>query len=150
MVFTKAESWLIAKKYIKIENRSLSCQCWSLHGLQTWLFICDRFKLVANFGCNRFRIMPEIVSEVAVLLDWNLMQKPSSYTGHRFRSTGHDCHRIGNCLCLCLPVQPTEAVTERGPKSSVVDFAVKLLIVLQCLLVQPSRVIARRPAGART
>ena len=39
--------------------------------------------LAANFGCNQFRIMPDIVykpflrvSEVSVLFDWNLNRRP--------------------------------------------------------------------------
>ena len=31
----------IAKKSLQIENRSSSCQGWSLHAFETWHFICD-------------------------------------------------------------------------------------------------------------
>ena len=34
-----------------------------------------------------------------------------------------DCSRLGNALCLCLPVQRAQAVPERCPKSSAIDFA---------------------------
>ena len=36
-----------------------------------------------------------------------------------------DCSRLGNVLCLCSPVRPSQAVPERWPKSLAVDFAVK-------------------------
>ena len=39
------------------------------------------------------------------------------------------CCWLGNTLCLCLPVQPAQAVPERGPKSSAIDLAVKSSIV---------------------
>ena len=34
-----------------------------------------------------------------------------------------DSSRLGNTLCLCLPVQPAQAELERDPKSLAVDFA---------------------------
>ena len=34
-----------------------------------------------------------------------------------------DCRRLGNALCLCSPVRPTQAEPESGPKSLAVDFA---------------------------
>ena len=40
-----------------------------------------------------------------------------------------DCHRLGNALCLCLPVCPAQAVPERDPKSSAFDLQSKTSIV---------------------
>ena len=37
-----------------------------------------------------------------------------------------NCSRLGNALCLCLQVRLAQAVPERGPKSSAIDFAVPL------------------------
>ena len=34
-----------------------------------------------------------------------------------------DCHRLGNVLCWCSPVLPAQAVPERCPKNSAIDFA---------------------------
>ena len=40
-----------------------------------------------------------------------------------------DCSRLGNVLCLCLPVQQAQAVLERGPKSWPLILQSKPLIV---------------------
>ena len=48
-----------------------------------------------------------------------------------------DCSRLGNALCLCLPILPAQPVLERCPKSLAIDFAVKSF---DCLLEQPSGV----------
>ena len=118
-MFTKSNS----SKKILIENRSSSCQRWSLHGFQTSHFICDQFgsklwlrsiqnhhgtpdivskllrvaiwsrcaarfeseqtqknstgrisvvtNLAPNFGCYRFRIMPDIVSKLLRAAIWS-------------------------------------------------------------------------------
>ena len=50
------------------------------------------------------------------------------------------CSRLENALCLCLPVQPAQAVLECGPKSLAIDFVVKSF---DCLLESPLGVIAR-------
>ena len=34
-----------------------------------------------------------------------------------------NCSRLGNVLCLCLPVLPAQAEQESGPKSLAIDFA---------------------------
>ena len=57
-----------------------------------------------------------------------------------------DCSRLGNALCLLSPVQPAQAVLERGHKSSAIDFAVK---TFDCLLEQPSGVIANKLQGLK-
>ena len=36
-----------------------------------------------------------------------------------------DCRELGNALCLCSPVLPAQALPERAPKSSPIDFAIK-------------------------
>ena len=47
MVGQEHSRWIFTKedcsKNLQIENRSSSCQYWSLHGFQTWHFICDWF-----------------------------------------------------------------------------------------------------------
>ena len=75
-----------------------------------------------------------------------------SKSGSTFSSSepvvaSRDCSRLGYSLCLCLPVRPAQTVLEHCPKSLAIDFAVK---TFDCLLEQPSGVIARWPAGART
>ena len=50
-----------------------------------------------------------------------------------------DCSRLGNTLCLCLPVWPAQAEAaeqESGPKSLAVDFA---LLIFDYPLEQPSK-----------
>ena len=41
-----------------------------------------------------------------------------------------DCPRLGNALCLILPVLPAQAVPEHVPKSLAIDFAVKTFYYL--------------------
>ena len=56
-MFTKED----CSKNLQIENRSSSCQRWSLHGFQTSHFICDRFgckfwsKSIQNHARHRFK-----------------------------------------------------------------------------------------------
>ena len=45
-----------------------------------------------------------------------------------------ECCRLGNTLCLCLPVLPAQAAPGRAPKSSAIDFAVEAFNCLQDLL----------------
>ena len=51
---------LIAKINLQIENRSSSCQCWSIHGFQASHFICDQFgyklwlRFIQNHARHRF------------------------------------------------------------------------------------------------
>ena len=49
-------------------NRSLSCQRWSLHDFEHRISFTTDWA--ANFGCNRFRIMPEIVSKHLWAAKW--------------------------------------------------------------------------------
>ena len=58
-----------------------------------------------------------------------------------------DCSRLRNNLCLCLLVWPAQAVLERCPKSSAIDFAAK---AFYCLLEYPLELIARWSAGVLT
>ena len=56
-----------------------------------------------------------------------------------------NCSLPGNFLCLCLPVWapavwPAKAVPERGPKSSPIDFAVK---IFNCLLERDCQLTCR-------
>ena len=205
-LFTKADCSQIFKS--KIEARPERCsQWWSLYSFQASYLICD--TLAANFGCYRFRIMPDIVSKLWHTTVWSVCAvkleselTPFSLTGRLFWSAA--LHRLGTCcfvfmlylysendecsqgsakwwallwsvttfrqlhhscwlsnwvsitrvvasfplagllravvtaadsesydtLCLCLPVQPgrlnpPQAVPERSPKSSAIDFAVK-------------------------
>ena len=39
--------------------------------------------------------------------------------------TYSNCCRIGNALCLCLPIRPAKAVPEHGTRSTAIEFAVK-------------------------
>ena len=61
MVSNTENDCLLRQIAQKSSNRELKLvrQCWSLHGFQTSLFICD--CLAASFGCDRFRIMPAII-----------------------------------------------------------------------------------------
>ena len=56
------------------------------------------------------------------------------------------CRRLRNTLCLCLPVLPTKAVSERCTISLAINFEVK---AFYCFLEQPLEVMARWPAGAQ-
>ena len=83
-----------------------------------------------------------------------LTVKPSqcSKSGSNFVSrepveASSDCSRLRNNLCLCLLVWPAQAVLERCPKSSAIDFAAK---AFYCLLEYPLGLIARWPAGVLT
>ena len=58
---------------------------------------------------------------------WNLLSQYHK-SGSMFSSSepvdAHsDCSRLGNTLCLCLPVLPLQAELESSPKSLAVDFA---------------------------
>ena len=56
-MFTKED----CLKNLRIENRSSSCQCWSLHGFQTLHFICYLFgcklwlQSIQNYAWHRFQ-----------------------------------------------------------------------------------------------
>ena len=69
-------------KNLQIENQGLSCQHWSLHGFQTWHFICNRFgckTFVAINSESRLTLFPTFCappSEVAVLFYSNLSGCP--------------------------------------------------------------------------
>ena len=55
-------------------------------------------------------------------------------SGSRFSSSepaSSDCSRLGSALCFFSPVRTAEAVPERGPKGSAIEFAVKSF---DCLL----------------
>ena len=79
----------------------------------------------------------EILFHMKKKAAWNLQSintfltlEPSQYSksGSMFSSSEpvaarSDCSRVGNALCLCSPVRPTQAVPESGPKSLAVDFA---------------------------
>ena len=92
MVGQQHSKWLYTKancsKNLKIENWSLSCQRWSLHYMAFKHHISLVTNLAANFDCNRFRIMPDIVpkllhaavppSVVAVLFNLNMTDVLSS------------------------------------------------------------------------
>ena len=78
-MFTKED----CSKNLQIENRSSSCQRWSLHGFQTSHFICYRFGsvqiLVAIDSELRLTSFPSFCaqpSEVTALFDWNLSRRP--------------------------------------------------------------------------
>ena len=112
-MFTKED----CSKNLQIENRSSSCQRWSLHGFQTSHFICNWFdcKVVsANFGCNQFRIMPDIVSKLlraaiwsccaqcAVLFESEQSPFPGQWTGYRLISAA--LHRIQSWTSCFVPM----------------------------------------------
>ena len=66
--------------------------------------------LAANFGCNRFRIMPDIVSKILRAAIWSRCavrfeseQTPFPRTGRRFRPAALHRIRFGTCvLFLCI------------------------------------------------
>ena len=79
-----ADCW----KNLQIENRTSSCQRWSLHRFQASHFICNRFGW--NVGCNRIRITPDIVSKLLCEAIWSRCavlfeseQTPFPRTGRR-------------------------------------------------------------------
>ena len=55
----------------------------------------------------------------------------STFSSSESVAASSDCSRLGNKLCLCLPVWPAQAVPERGFKSLAIDIAVKSF---DCLL----------------
>ena len=62
--------------------------------------------------------------------------------GHHHCCTNYCC-RLGNKLCLCLPIQSLKAVPKCCPKHMAIDFALKPLIARHhCLMDQPSKVTA--------
>ena len=88
---------------------------------------------------------------IKALLTLELSQdskRGSIFTSSELVAASSNCSRLGNSLCLCLPllpVHPAQALLELGPKSLAIDFAVK---TFDCLLDWPLAVIARWPAGA--
>ena len=55
----------------------------------------------------------------------------STFSSSEPVAASSDCCRLGNTLCLCSPVQPAQAMPERGPKSLAIDFAAN---TFNCLL----------------
>ena len=62
----------------------------------------------------------------------------STFSSSKPVSVRSDCRRLGNTLCLCSPVLPTQAVQESGPESSAIDFAVE---TFDCLLTSVQLVV---------
>ena len=80
------------------------------------------------FGLNNFSPLV-VASNLQSIKTW-LTLELSQYrkSGSMFSSSepvaaSSDSSRLGNTLCLCLPVQPAQAELERDPKSLAVDFA---------------------------
>ena len=93
----------------------------------TKIFISDKKKWL---------IATRYLKRIKIFLTLELSQYRKS--GSTFSSsepvaarTGSDCRLLGNALCLCSLVQPAQAVPDRVPKISDIDFAVKSF---DCLL----------------
>ena len=99
--------WLFKADCPRNLHQSSSCQSWSLHGFQTLHFICD--QLGCKFGCNRFRITPDIVSKLLLAAIWRrcavlfeFEQTPFSRTGCWFRSAALHRIRFGTCCFVAM------------------------------------------------
>ena len=74
---------------------------------------------------------PEIYKAFKLFLCPKYRKSGSTFFKSKAVAARSDWRRLGNVLCLCLPVRTAQAVPERGPKSSAIDFAFK---TLDCLL----------------
>ena len=117
----------------KQPNRSkMKCDVWKLCTSSD-----QRWQDELRFSISRFLEQFAFVNS-HLLCYWptihNLISKISRLTFLKRASS--DCRRLRNTLCLCLPVRRTptrpssprgQAVPDRGPKSSAIDFCSQLL-----------------------
>ena len=87
---------------------------------------------VENYMKKNWLAAARYLQSMKTLLTLELSQFRKS--GSRFSSSepaSSDCSRLGSALCFFSPVRTAEAVPERGPKGSAIEFAVKSF---DCLL----------------
>ena len=106
-------------KNLLIENRSSSCQVTMSTAFKPrTLFATD---LAANFGCNRFRIMPEIVSKLLCATIWSRCavqveseQTPIPRAGRRVRSAALHRIRLRKCCFVPCHICTQRPITDRN------------------------------------
>ena len=100
------------------------------------------------FGQQQINALNLQIIKTLLTLELSQYRKSgTTFSSNEQVAASSNCCWLRSALCLCLPVQPAQAVLEPGPKSSDIDFEVK---TFDFLLEQPSGVIARWLAGAQT
>ena len=114
-----------------------------------WLF--DWMMEQSNghcFGQQQINALNLQIIKTLLTLELSQYRKSgTTFSSNEQVAASSNCSWLRSALCLCLPLQPAQAVLEPGPKSSDIDFEVK---TFDFLLEQPSGVIARWLAGAQT
>ena len=97
--------------------------------LATLLEVSFRILRASTAGLNKWASSCSEPSLVKVLPrpELDLKLSVSSFPSSKLVAA-HSSLRVGNTLCLCLPILPTQAVPQRGSKSSGIDFAVILFL----------------------
>ena len=96
--------------------------------LATLLEVSFRILRASTAGLNKWASSCSEPSLVKVLPRPELDLKLSVSTAFPSSKLVAAHSRVGNTLCLCLPILPTQAVPQRGSKSSGIDFAVILFL----------------------
>ena len=121
-IVSEIQWMMIFSSSLLIERRSSQSHCRSLHDFLTSLLICVHFgcNLAANFGCNRLKFMPEIVSKLDCAYIWSgcalrleSEQTPFSCTGRRFGYAA----LLDSCNRRLKPFWLSNWVSKRGSTS---------------------------------
>ena len=129
--YSETNEWLQdwAQQWVLLWSATTSSQFHRNH----WISLPMKKKLSS---LPRANIYKELKTFLTVELS-QYCKSGSTFSSSKPVTASSDCSRLGNILCLCLPVLPAQSVQESSPKSLAIDFAVKSF---DCL---PLGVIAR-------
>ena len=116
-IFTKRP--MNDRKIEQIHGRGFGRQQLLAHSMEISFPMKKKSVVTARY-LQRFK--PFLIVELS-----QFRRRGSTFSSSEPVAARSDCRRLRNTLCLCSPVQPAQAVPDRGPKSSAIDFCSQLL-----------------------